>query len=119
MLADLLVCGTQNGLVKLVDMKSGEVAATSQRNSSYISDVAVVGETVVSVDWYGEVTVWRLRKGQKTGLDNVTGEGRYTVPAVLGGREVERLLDFTDQFLVTTFKCHLTCYRNSLVPRLI
>lgn len=111
-LADLLVCGTQNGLVKLVDMKSGEVVATSQRNSSYISDVAVVGETVVSVDWYGEVTVWRLRKGQKRALDNVTGEGRYTVPAVLGVREVERLLDFTDQFLVTTFKCHLTCYRK-------
>ena len=33
------------------------------------------------------------------------------MPRLLAEREVERLLDFTEEFTVTTYKSHLTCYR--------
>ena len=35
------VCGTQNGLLKLIDLDSGKGVATTRRNSNYVSDVCV------------------------------------------------------------------------------
>ena len=35
------VCGTQNGILKLVDLESGKEAASTRRNQNYVSDVCV------------------------------------------------------------------------------
>ena len=35
------VCGTQNGLLKLIDLESGKEVATTKRNNNYVSDVCV------------------------------------------------------------------------------
>ena len=113
MLGPSLVCGTQNGLLRCLDMGTGAVVASSQSNSNYVSDVCVKGEAVVSVDWYGQVTRWTLRPGSEELVARLEEEGAWEVPRLLAAREVERLLDFSEEYLVTTFKCHLTCYRHT------
>ena len=35
------VCGTQNGLLKLIDLESGKEVTSTRRNSNYVSDVCV------------------------------------------------------------------------------
>ena len=35
------VCGTQNGLLKLIDLESGKEVSTTRRNNNYVSDVCV------------------------------------------------------------------------------
>ena len=35
------VCGTQNGLLKLIDLESGKEVTTTKRNNNYVSDVCV------------------------------------------------------------------------------
>ena len=35
------VCGTQNGLLKLIDLESGKEVSTTKRNNNYVSDVCV------------------------------------------------------------------------------
>ena len=35
------VCGTQNGILKLVDLESGKEVASTRRNQNYVSDVCV------------------------------------------------------------------------------
>jgi len=108
-LRDKLVCGTQNGLLKLIDLESGKEVAITKRNNNYVSDVCVKGDTVVAVDWYGGLSKW-LYTGDGLNSRLVEQEGEWEVPRLLAGREVERLLDFTDKHLVTTFRSHLTCY---------
>jgi len=108
-LRDKLVCGTQNGILKLVDLESGKEAASTRRNQNYVSDVCVKGDTVVAVDWYGGLSKWCYTGGGDNGR-LIEQEGEWEVPRLLAGSEVERLLDFTDQYLVTTFRSHLTCY---------
>lgn len=117
---DRLVCGTQNGLLKLIDIDSCQLVSTTRRNNNYVSDVCVKGDSVASLDWYGVVTMWKYSTSTHTNsstkssshLVNVTQEGQFEGPRLLASREVERLLDFTSEFLVTTYKCHLTCYRH-------
>lgn len=110
-----LVCGSQNGLLRLIDLQTGALVSTSRKGSCYVSDVCVRGDRVVSVDWHGTITVWRYREGEAgrpAALEDTTEPGQWEVPRLLAGREVERLLDFNAEFLVTTFKSHLTCYRH-------
>jgi len=107
-LGDKLVCGTQSGDIKLILLSTGEVVCQVRRSQTYISDVCVRGETVEAVDWYGAVAVY---SHQGNTLTDITGDG-WEVPRLLAGREVERLLDFTPEFTVTTYKSHLTCYRK-------
>ena len=35
------VCGTQNGQLKLIDLESGKVVSTTNKNQNYVSDVCV------------------------------------------------------------------------------
>eukprot|EP00092_Neocalanus_flemingeri_P029879 GFUD01032444.1.p1 GENE.GFUD01032444.1~~GFUD01032444.1.p1 ORF type:complete len:435 (+),score=91.99 GFUD01032444.1:46-1350(+) len=104
-----LICGTQNGFLKIFEIPSGKFLTQVKRNSNYISDVNASGDVLASLDWYGEITLWKFSSSNKA--ENVTEEGKFQVPLILAGRENERLLDFTSEFLVSTFKCHLTCYR--------
>jgi len=104
-----LICGTQNGVLKFFEIPSGKLLAQVKKNSNYISDVNASGDIVASLDWYGEITLWKFGCGDQ--IENVTAEGQFQVPFILASRENERLLDFTAEFLVSTFKCHLTCYR--------
>ena len=105
-----LICGTQNGYLKLFEIPSGKFLTQVKKNSNYISDVNASGNILSSVDWYGEITLWKLTSSNK--LENITEENKFQVPLILAGRENERLLDFTSEFLVSTFRCHLTCYRE-------
>jgi len=108
LLGDRLVCGTQSGQLNLYDLTCGKLVDTAHRNSNFVSDVCPAGaDLLASLDWWGEVTVWQLTTA---GLRDITGEGEYTVPRLLAGRENERLLAVAAQFLVTTYKSHLICY---------
>jgi len=104
----LLICGTQNGMIKMYEIPSGKFLSEAKRNSNYISDVNVSGNILASLDWYGEITLWKV-SGDNS-LENITGENKFQVPLILAARENERLLDVTPEFLVSTFRCHLTCY---------
>jgi len=108
-LRDRLVCGTQNGQLKLIDLESGKVVSTSSKNHNYVSDVCVKGDSVVAVDWYGGLSKWQYT-GAGIHSRLLEQEGQWEAPRLLGNREVERLLDFSDEYLVTTFRSHLTCY---------
>ena len=107
---NFLICGTQNGYLKMFDIPSGKFVTQVRRNSNYISDVNAEGNVLASVDWFGQIALWKFSSGKT--IANITEEGQFQVPLLLAGRENERLLDFTSQFLVSTFKCHLTCYRE-------
>jgi len=106
---DTLLCGCENGYIKLFDIISGKFLSKTRRNSNFISDLSVNGDTLISVDWFGEVSEWNI-KGQA--LYAVAGDDRYQAPAILGRRHAERLLDFNEEHLVTTYMSHLTCYRK-------
>ena len=110
-----LVCGTQNGFLKLFSLTSGEMLCKSKVNSNYIADVTVDGDDIASVDTYGDVILWKLSQDSGTNsyqLSNKTSEKRFLVPHILAGREVERLMDSSSNFLVTTFRSHMTCYHK-------
>ena len=94
----------------MFDIPSGKFVTQVRRNSNYISDVNAEGNVLASVDWFGQIALWKFSSGKT--IANITEEGQFQVPLLLAGRENERLLDFTSQFLVSTFKCHLTCYRE-------
>ena len=104
-----LLCGCENGYIKIFDMKTGKVNAKVRKNSNYVSDVAVKGNVLISLDWYGEITEWRF-EGPSI-IVEVSNEDKFIVPQILNRRQPERLLDFTNEHLVTTYLCHLTCYR--------
>lgn len=106
----LLICGTQNGAIKLYEIPSGKFLTQVKRNSNYISDVNVYGNILASLDWYGNITLWKV--SSENILENITGEDKFQVPLILAARENERLLDMSSEFLVSTFRCHLTCYRH-------
>ena len=95
-------------MIKMYEIPSGKLMSEAKRNSNYISDVNVSGNILASLDWYGEITLWKV-SGDNS-LENITGENKFRVP--LAARENERLLDVTPEFLVSTFRCHLTCYRK-------
>ena len=97
-------------MIKLYEIPSGKFLSEAKRNSNYISDVNVSGNILASLDWYGEITLWKV-SGDNS-LENITGENKFQVPLILAARENERLLDVTPEFLVSTFRCHLTCYRK-------
>ena len=134
------VCGTQNGLLKLIDLESGKEVSTTRRNNNYVSDVCVKVTYFIwqiSLTWPGRYRgccwlVWRAFKvalhgkrleQQARWAGGWLGGGLFfysiivhsiphlywaeqflQVPRLLVGREVERLLDFTDKHLVTTFR---------------
>ena len=106
----LLICGTQNGVIKLYEFPSGKFLTQVKRNSNYISDVNVSGNILASVDWFGDITLWKV--SSENVLENITEENKFQVPLILAARENERLLDMSSEFLVSTFRCHLTCYRE-------
>jgi len=105
---DYLICGTQNGFIKIYTMPNGKFVTQAKRDSNYVSDVNASNDIIASVDWYGAVTLWSF--SSKT-LKIISKEDDFQVPNILASRENERLLDSTNEFLVSTFKCHLTCYR--------
>ena len=112
-----LVCGTQNGFLKIFSL-AGEMVAKSRANSNYITDVYAHGATVASLDWYGDVTLWRVQlPGPDTAaapqLETVSAAGQFVVPRLLAKRDCERLLYFSSDYLVTTYLTHLTCYNKS------
>merc|ERR1712059_141173 len=112
---DYLVCGTQNGQIKLFDMGTGDlVCKVKGDNSNYMSDVTVVGDTLVCLDWFGGLTHWKFTSPsniQRIMIKNTDEKKLWEGPRILAGRENGRLLDFSSEFLVCTNKCHLTCFR--------
>ena len=109
-----LVCGTQNGFLKLYSLQSCQIISKTKQNSNYITDVVANDDTVASIDWYGEVILWKLiQDGNSCELQCVTPEKQFIVPRILASREHERLMDFTSDYLVTTYRTHLTCYKKT------
>jgi WD40 repeat protein len=80
-LRDKLVCGTQNGLLKLIDLESGKEVSTTRRNNNYVSDVCVKGDTVVAVDWYGGLSKW-LYTGHGFNSRLIEQEGDWEVGCI-------------------------------------
>lgn len=109
-----LVCGTQDGDMKLFSLPAGDFLTKVKINSNYFTDVCAHDGTVCSLDWYGGITMWEVRDtGGTVQLVRKSSEDQFIVPRILSNREHERLLDFTSDFLVTSYKCHLTCYNQS------
>ena len=60
-----LICGTQNGFLKIFEIPSGKYVTQVKRNSNYISDVNASGDILASLDWYGEITLWKFSSSNK------------------------------------------------------
>jgi len=107
---DYLICGTENGFIKLIDITTEKVVTRSRVNSNYLSDIKYKNGDLVSLDWFGNIQQWKILPGPH--LQNVTGEGGFAVPALLQDRDVERLLDFDNNLIISTYKSHITRFRN-------
>jgi len=109
---DVLLCGTENGFIKMFDMKTGKIQSRARRNSNYVSDVAVNGNILVSLDWYGEVTEWNIEKPGH--LVQIVSTDRFGGLMLNGAnqRNTERLLAFGGDHLVTTNLKRLNWYRK-------
>ena len=109
-----LICGTQNGYIKLFSLPAGKFLTKVKINSHYFTDVCSHEGTVCSLDWYGGITLWTVQDYDgSVQLVKKSTEDQFLVPRILSNRELERLLDFSSEFLVTSYKCHLTCYKKT------
>ena len=112
-----LVCGSQNGYLKLFTL-NGEFLTKAKQNSNYITDVAFNSNILASLDWYGNVILWRIKwstsqEGESVSLECVSSDDTFIVPRILAERECERLLYSSSNYLVTTFRTHLSCYKKN------
>ena len=72
---DLLICGTENGYIKLLDINSEKILVKARVNSYYISDIKYHQGRLISLDWFGNILHWKLL------------EVRYSVLNMLNYRE--------------------------------
>jgi len=107
---DYLICGTENGYIKLIDINSEKVVTRSRVNTFYLSDIKYKNGALVSLDWFGNIQQWKVLPGPQ--IQNTTGGDGIEVPLLLQDRDIERLLDFDDSIIISTYKCHISRYRN-------
>jgi len=112
---DYLICGTDNGYIKVFDAKTEQVLTRNRVNSNYISDVKMKGDRLMALDWFGNITYWKVCPGPK--LAAMNSDEDYEVPGLLNQRHIERLMDFGDEFLIATYKCHITYYKGKQFVR--
>merc|ERR1712098_207284 len=66
---------------------------------------------------FGEVLLWKFitlnEDPLKYKLERISTNQQFTIPRILSNREAERLMDVAGDFLVTTYKNHLTCYHKT------
>jgi len=109
-----LICGTQDGCIKLFSLPVGEFLTKVKINSHHLTDVCAHDGMICALDWYGGITLWQVADSNGTAqLVKKSSDDQFIVPRILSNREHERLLDFTSDFLVTSYKCHLTCYNKT------
>jgi len=113
-----LVCGTQNGVLKIYSLPTGKFLTRGQDNGAYITDVNAKGDIIATLNWFGEVLLWKfitvqIKDSLEYKLERISTNQQFTIPRILSNREAERLMDVSGDFLVTTYKNHLTCYHKT------
>ncbi|XP_023346593.1 uncharacterized protein LOC111715495 [Eurytemora carolleeae] len=109
---DLLICGTENGYIKLLDINSEKILVKARVNSYYISDIKYHQGRLISLDCFGNILHWKLLEVPP--FLQALGNESPEVPFLLQQRNIERLLDFgSDDLILTTFKSHITVYKDN------
>jgi len=107
---NLLICGTENGYIKVFDLDEGKFLSKNRVTSNYVSAIKVRGSLLISVDCLGEITKWIIKENHLVLHDDEL----YTKATKLMGIKVkvkERTIDFNKKYLVTSFGEHLLLFR--------
>jgi len=105
-----LFCGTDNGYLKIIDINTDQLIAKQRVNSDCVADVKCRGDMIITVDWFGNIFFWTFDNPVLRQIKVNSGEA-FKVPHLLRQRDMERLLDFDTNYLITTYKCHITMYK--------
>jgi len=106
---DLLLCGTDNGYLKVLDIKTEEIITKARINSNSLSDVKCKDEIIITLDWFGNIVFWKLENNLLHQV-MVQNTDSFTVPHILRQRDMERLMDSNSRHLITIFKSHISVY---------
>ncbi len=117
----ILASGTISGKIRLLDPLTSEVLYWYQplQPAHCICDLKIVGDTLLTVDCYGNACVRKLHR-HGGGAASLSQEEHLSLPLDedcpddvrhdYRKREFERLLDFTEDFAVTTTRQHLMIF---------
>jgi len=115
---NLLFCGTDNGYLKIIDINTDQLIAKQRVNSDCVADVKCRGDMIITLDWFGNIFFWAFDNPVLRQIKVDSGEA-FHVPHLLRQRDMERLLDFDTNYLITTYKCHITMYKFGLNEGLV
>eukprot|EP00092_Neocalanus_flemingeri_P029880 GFUD01032445.1.p1 GENE.GFUD01032445.1~~GFUD01032445.1.p1 ORF type:complete len:433 (+),score=86.73 GFUD01032445.1:46-1344(+) len=108
---DTLICGTENGYIKLFDLKTGELLGKNKASSNYVCSLKIKGTLLISVDCFGEITKWIFEKPGTIVLHDDELFTRATKLIAIKVKVRERCLDFNNKYLVSTFGEHMLLFR--------
>jgi len=109
---DTLICGTENGYIKLFDLKSGNFLSKNRAGSNYVSTLKIRGSLLISVDCFGEITKWIFEKPGKIVFHDDELLTKATKLVAIKVKVRERSLDFNNKYLVSTFGEHILLFRQ-------
>ena len=109
---DTLICGTENGYIKLFDLKTGAFLGKNRASSDYVSTLKIKGSLLISVDCFGEITKWIFEKPGNIVLHDDELYTKATKLIAIKVKVRERCLDFNNKYLVSTFGEHMLLFRH-------
>eukprot|EP00088_Acartia_fossae_P019196 TRINITY_DN2116_c0_g1_i2.p1 TRINITY_DN2116_c0_g1~~TRINITY_DN2116_c0_g1_i2.p1 ORF type:complete len:501 (+),score=63.18 TRINITY_DN2116_c0_g1_i2:33-1535(+) len=105
-----LMCGTDNGYLKIIEIGTEKIISKARVNSNCLSDVKCRDDLIITLDWYGNLTFWKLDANLQLYQIQLKNAESYSVPFILRQRDTERLMDANHDHLITTYKSHITVY---------
>jgi len=106
-----LICGTENGYIKLFDLKTGAFLSKNKANDNYVSTLKIKGSLLISVDCFGEMTKWILENPNRIVLHDDELFTKATKIIAIKVKVRERCLDFNNKYMVSTFGEHMLLFR--------